>query len=259
MNYNKLKELWKKDEDMSFQGWTFSYLNNRWEEANLPWDYKAILKKYLKSDYYLLDMGTGGGEFLLSLNHPYEKTSVTEAWEPNVTLCKEKLSPLGICVRQVYEDTELPFEDNSFDMIINRHEAYSVTEVKRILKPNGVFVTQQVGGKNNEILSKRLIKDFVSQYPCFNLNYALEELERNSFQTLYENEYFPYLHFYDVGAIVYFAKIIEWEFPGFSVDSCFDELYRMYEELKKKPYIESYEHRFIIASKNIKENSSKDY
>ncbi|WP_442863859.1 methyltransferase domain-containing protein [Anaeromicrobium sp.] len=66
-------------------------------------------------------MGTGGGEFLLSLNHPYEKTAVTEAWEPNVKLCKEKLLPLGICVRQAHEDNELPFEDNSFDMIINRH------------------------------------------------------------------------------------------------------------------------------------------
>ncbi|WP_026895913.1 hypothetical protein [Clostridiisalibacter paucivorans] len=41
MNYNKLKELWKK------------------EEEQLPWDYKSMLKKYLKTDYQLLDMGTG--------------------------------------------------------------------------------------------------------------------------------------------------------------------------------------------------------
>ncbi|MCT4594983.1 MAG: class I SAM-dependent methyltransferase [Anaeromicrobium sp.] len=111
----------KKDEEKSFQGWDFSYLDNRWKEEKLPWDYKALLKKYLKSHYQLLDVGTGGGEFLLSLNHPYEKTAVTEAWEPNVKLCKEKLLPLGICVRQAHEDNELPFEDNSFDMIINRH------------------------------------------------------------------------------------------------------------------------------------------
>lgn len=252
MSYDKLKNLWKKDEEMSFQGWDFSYLENRWEDENLPWDYKYILKKYLKSNYQLLDMGTGGGEFLLSLNHPYEKTSVTEAWEPNIKLCNEKLSPLGICVRQVYEDSQLPFEDNSFDMIINRHESYNIREVKRILKPNGIFITQQVGGKNNELLSKRLIKDFVSQYSYLNLNYSLEELKRNSFDILYKDEYFPYLRFYDVGAIVYFAKIIQWEFPSFSIDSCFDELYKMYEELKISPYIESYEHRFIIVSKNIK-------
>ena len=67
-----------------------------------------------------------------------------------------------------------------------------------------------------------------------------------------KNKYFPYLHFYDVGAIVYLAKIIEWEFPGFSVDTCFDALCKMHEELKRKPYIESYGHRFIIAARNIK-------
>ncbi|HYE83540.1 MAG TPA: class I SAM-dependent methyltransferase [Clostridia bacterium] len=252
MDNSKLKESWKKDEEMSFRGWDFSYLNNRWEDEKLPWDYKSILKKYLKPDYKLLDMGTGGGEFLLSLNHPYDKTSVTEAWEPNVRLCEKRLSPLGICVRQVYEDTELPFEDNSFDMIINRHESYCAKEVKRVLKSGGIFITQQVGGKNNEALSLRLIKGFSSQYSNHNLNNATEEYGREAFEILYGNEYFPYLRFYDVGAIVYFAKIIEWEFPGFSVNRCFDELCRLHEELKTKPYIESHEHRFVFAARNAK-------
>ncbi len=43
------------------------------------------------------------------------------------------------------------------------------------------------------------------------------------------------------------------EFPGFSVISSFNELCKMNEELKKKPYIESSEHRFIITTKNVKE------
>ncbi|MNJ78400.1 hypothetical protein D3C77_761450 [compost metagenome] len=33
--------------------------------------------------------------------------------------------------------------------MINRHEAYSVQELNRILKPGGLFITQQVGGQNN--------------------------------------------------------------------------------------------------------------
>ncbi|WP_242865988.1 class I SAM-dependent methyltransferase [Desnuesiella massiliensis] len=102
---------------------------------------QVILKNYLRADYELLDMGTGGGEFLLSLNYPYSKTAVTEAWEPNVKLCMERLTPLGISVNQVYEDSKLPFKDNSFDMVINRHESYDLKEVKRILKPNGIFIT----------------------------------------------------------------------------------------------------------------------
>lgn len=32
-------------------------------EEDLPWDYKEFISKYLKPNYKLLDMGTGGGEF----------------------------------------------------------------------------------------------------------------------------------------------------------------------------------------------------
>lgn len=252
MNCYKLKDLWKKDEEMSFKGWNFAYLNDRWEDEELPWSYENILRKYLNQEYTLLDMGTGGGEFLLSLKHPYYKTSVTEMWAPNVEECNKKLSPLGIDVQQVYDDKELPFEDNYFDMIINRHESYDAKEVKRILKPNGIFITQQVGCKNNESLSKKIIKDFEPKFKDNDLKNRLKELKKNNFEIIFKEEYFPYLHFFDVGAIVYFAKIIEWEFPDFTVDSCFNELCELQKELNQKSYIESLEHRFIILCKNIK-------
>lgn len=252
MDYNELKELWKKEEKISFKGWDFSYLKNRWEDDDLPWNYNDIVKKYLNTDYKLLDIGTGGGEFLLSLKHPYNKTVVTEMWEPNVLLCKEKLEPLGIEVKQVFNDNELPFEDNTFDMIINRHESYNAEELRRILKSNGIFITQQVGGKNNEILSKALIKDFEPLYSDNTLDNALKELYKNFFDVLYSEEYFSYLRFKDIGAIVYFAKIIEWEFPNFSVDNCFEELCKLNEDLKVKGYVESLEHRYIIVCRNQK-------
>lgn len=253
MNYDELKELWKKEEKRTFKGWDFSYLKNRWENEELPWDYKDILKRYLNLDYKLLDMGTGGGEFLLSLKHPYNNTSVTEKWETNVKLCKKKLEPLGIEVKQVFDDSELPFEDSTFDMIINRHESFDIKEVKRILKPNGIFITQQVGGKNNEKLSNALIKDVKPLFPKNTLNSNLKEIESNFFEILYAKEFFPYLRFKDIGALVYYAKIIEWEFPDFSVDNCFQELCKLHEELNFKRYIESIEHRFIIVCRKRKE------
>lgn len=253
MNYYELKELWKKEEKRTFKGWDFSYLENRWENEELPWDYKDILKRYLNLDYKLLDMGTGGGEFLLSLKHPYNNTSVTEKWETNVKLCKNKLEPLGIEVKQVFDDSELPFEDSTFDMIINRHESFDIKEVKRILKPNGIFITQQVGGKNNEKLSNALIKDVKPLFPKNTLDNNLKEIESNFFEILYAKEFFPYLRFKDIGALVYYAKIIEWEFPNFSVDSCFQELCKLHEELNFKGYIESIEHRFIIVCRKRKE------
>ncbi|HBF39089.1 MAG TPA: SAM-dependent methyltransferase, partial [Firmicutes bacterium] len=97
-----LKENWKNEEQNTFKGWDFSYLDKRWQHEQLPWDYKLIVANYLKPADKLLDMGTGGGEFLLTLNHSHVLTSVTESYLPNVELCKQTLAPLGIEVRQVF-------------------------------------------------------------------------------------------------------------------------------------------------------------
>lgn len=70
-------------------------------------------------------MGTGGGEFLLSLEHPYKLTSVTEAYPPNVELCKRTLFPLGITVAQTYDDDKLPFKaDTDMKLTVERAEEY---------------------------------------------------------------------------------------------------------------------------------------
>lgn len=252
MDIKNLKEKWLLEEKQDFKGWDFSYLNGRLKEEKLPWNYKNLVCKYLNEGYILLDMGTGGGEFLLSLQHPYTNTSVTESWEPNLKLCKETLEPLGITVKQVFNDNKLPFNDNTFDVVINRHEDYDVKEVKRVLKDNGIFITQQVGGKNNEELSKFLIPNFKSECFDFELNTEVKKIINLNFDILYENEYFPCLKFFDVGAIVYLAKIIEWEFPNFSVEQNFSQLCKLHDKILKQGYVESLEHRFIIVAKNNK-------
>ncbi|SHI44513.1 class I SAM-dependent methyltransferase [Lutispora thermophila] len=245
-----LKELWLEEEKKSFQGWDFSYINDRTEEEPLPWDYDKIVRQYLNPDYMLLDMGTGGGEYLLSLGHPYKNTCVTEGYPPNVELCMEKLEPLGIEVKQVIDDSHLPFDDNMFDMVINRHESFDVNEVHRLLKPNGLFITQQVGGKNNKELSKFLIDDFKEIVSSnFDLNNNVELVQNAGFTILKSDEYFPYIRFFDIGALVYFAKIIEWEFPNFSVERCYEKLCQLQSILEKQGFVESREHRFIIVAR----------
>lgn len=249
MNYDKLKENWKSEESFAFQGWDFSHIKGRWEIEKLPWNYKDILKKYLNKTDMLLDMGTGGGEFLLTLEHPYELTSVTEAYFPNVELCKNKLLPLGITVAQTYDDDKLPFDDEHFDIIINRHESFDLFEVNRVLKSGGYFITQQVGLTNNNDLSKKLIAGFKPQHSKHILGSYLSILENLGFSIIKADEAFPIERFFDVGALIYYAKIIEWEFPNFSVESSFDRLLDCQKELEKNGFIKGTGHRFIIAAR----------
>ncbi|WP_226666281.1 methyltransferase domain-containing protein [Metabacillus litoralis] len=247
-NNNELKKEWLKYEKLNFEGWDFSHIKYSWENEALPWNYAKIIKNYLSKDLQLLDMGTGGGEFLLTLNHPYEKTSVTEGWKPNIELIKSKLVPLGIKLAPIGDDDIIDYSDNSFDMIINRHESFNIEEVKRVLKPNGVFITQQVGGENGNRLSKILIPNFQPKYETHNLMNTLHDLKENDLDIMFAEEVFPYQKFFNMKALIYYAKVIKWEFPGFSVENHYIQLLTVYNELKKNGYVLNNEHRFIVVA-----------
>ena len=102
MKENELIQVWKEEEEIAhIHGWDFSHIDGRYmEDTNFPWNYRQVIGEYLTSDMKLLDIDTGGGEFLLSLGHPYENTAATENYPPNVQLCKETLLPLGINFQQ---------------------------------------------------------------------------------------------------------------------------------------------------------------
>jgi SAM-dependent methyltransferase len=241
-------EKWLEEEKKAMIGWDFSYLDGRWEEEDLPWKYEEIVKDYLKETYQLLDLGTGGGEFLLTLQHPYEHTSVTEGYKPNYELCKDTLEPLGITVRYI-ENDQIPYDDDSFDLIISRHESFDADEVYRCLKPGGIFITQQIGGLNSHDLAVKILGDFEPMYKEVTKENLVSMMNR--FEILNVDESFTHLKFYDIGAIIYFAKIIEWEFPGFSVEKYYDQLADLEHELQRKGYVHSLEHRIIVvAQKN---------
>lgn len=133
MNRAELKSIWKKEEKTAYiKGWDFSHIHGRYEEENdLPWDYEKIVRQYLTDTAKVLDYDTGGGEFLLSLNHPFARTAATEGFEPNVRLCQEKLLPLGIDFKECNTPSRIPYDNETFDMIINRHGNFDARELYR--------------------------------------------------------------------------------------------------------------------------------
>lgn len=200
----------------------------------------------------VLDIDTGGGEFLLSLVHPNELLAAMEDYKPNVNLCREKLLPLGIDFKQADGCDEVyPFKDHSFDIVINRHGDFNANEIKRILKPGGIFITQQVGAENDRELvellyQKKLDLPFPQQY----LNTVSKIFKEAGFEIIRGEETYRPIKFYDVGALVWFAHIIEWEFPEFSAETCIDELVEVQKALENKGVIEGRIHRFLIVAKN---------
>lgn len=250
MNTREFINSWKAEESIAYiHGWDFSHIDGRYtEQDDLPWDYRETILRYLKRDKRLLDIDTGGGEFLLSLNHPCENTAATEGYPPNVELCKQVLLPLGIDFRPGDGKEKLPFEDGSFDMVINRHGDFNAADIHRILKPGGIFVTQQVGAENDRELVELLCGKRELPFPEQYLQITSQKFRNAGFEILEGQEAFRPIQFFDVGALVWFARIIEWEFPDFSVDSCLNQLLNAQKILEKNGCIQGRIHRFLLAA-----------
>lgn len=251
MDKDTLYHIWKHEEDIThIHGWDFSHIHGRYEEENdLPWDYKEIVHDYLSDTKKIMDYDTGGGEFLLSLHHPYPLTFATEGYEPNVKLCKERLLPLGITFKECSTPGHIPFHDSLFDLIINRHGDFEPKEIHRLLKKDGIFITEQVGGDNDRDLVDMVLPNTPKPFPQLNLKVQKTNFEKAGFQIIKAEEAFRPIQFYDIGAFVWFAHIIEWEFPNFSVDKCFEKLLKMQEEIEKNGKIEGTIHRYLIVAK----------
>ena len=251
MNQNERIAAWKAEEEIAYiHGWDFSHIEGRYQsQDDLPWDYRAVIGEFLRPEMKILDIDTGGGEFLLSLNHPHENTAATENYPPNVELCKEVLLPLGIDFRPGDGKGKLPFDDDSFCMVINRHGDFNVAEIYRVLKPGGVFITQQVGAENDRELVELLCGEIPVPFPDQYQKAAIEKFEDAGFQILRGEEASSPIRFFDVGALVWFARIIQWEFPGFSVKTHLDRLLDAQRILEEKGSVDGSTHRFLLVAK----------
>ncbi len=250
MDRDQLRAAWEREEAAAhIHGWDFSHIRGRYEvERDLPWSYEALARGRLKPDMRLLDCDTGGGEFLLSLGHPCERTAATEGYPPNVALCAEKLLPLGIDFRACGDPAHIPFEDGSFDLMLNRHGAFHAGEAYRLLRRGGLFLTEQVGSDNDRDLVELVLPGTEKPFPDLTLERQRRAFEATGFKILRGEEAYRPIQFYDVGAFVWFARIIEWEFPGFSVDRCFERLLNMQETIDREGKIEGTIHRYLILA-----------
>lgn len=240
-----------KDAEAPFEGWDFSLVSGteRMQTAPWGWSYASVILPYVRSATAMLDMGTGGGEFLAKLRPLPEATVATEGYQPNISVARARLEPLGVTVCEIREDNQLPLEDERFDLIINRHEAYDPDEVLRVVKPGGSFITQQVGGADDLDLNRLLGADDHNPYAHWTADYAARELQRHSWTIDDQREDFTFTRYFDVGAIVYYLKAIPWQIKDFTVESYRDALWGVHQRIQREGYVDVRNHRFLIMAR----------
>jgi hypothetical protein len=238
-----------------FTGWNFEYLTKtgRMVEAPVKWNYYNIVLPFLLRTENMLDMGTGGGEVLSQFQPLPMTTFATEQYKSNVAVARERLEPLGVKVIEIEEEKEppfnasLPFDDGFFDLIISRHEAYYPQELMRVLKSEGIFITQQVGSIS--VLSLRqFLTGKYEPTANWNLKSAVEELKSAGFNILEQEEDVQSYRFYDVGAVAYFVKAIPWIIEGFEIDKYRDRLWELHIQIQENGFYDTPLHRFIIVA-----------
>ena len=116
-------------------------------------------------------------------------------------------------------------------------------------KKGGIFITQQVGENNDRELIELLMPGTLKPFNDLNLEEQKRNFESAGFSVLHGEETYRPIRFFDVGALVWFARIIEWEFPDFSVDKCFYQLLKMQKEIEDKGKVEGTIHRYLIVAK----------
>lgn len=215
---------WRAEETGPSAGWDFSALEGRVHEPTLPWDFNALTRAALAGSAAVLDMGTGGGEHLLTFRDALPvDTTATEGWAPNIPVARQALSPHGIEVVAFGQPDEdgaampMPFPDGRFDLVLNRHESYHPAEVARVLRPGGVFLTQQVGG--DEFSEVRDVLD--APRPAPHVQYATfhADLETAGLENLDGAECVDHYTFTDVAALIAYLQLVPWVAPDdFTVD-----------------------------------------
>ena len=229
-------------------GWDLSFLKGRYLETPPSWDFRSRIQEFLPQASAMLDMGTGGGEFLQSLGSLPADTIATEGFEPNVAVASRNLKHSRISVVDVSTGPSLPFPDNRFDLVMNRHEAFEASAVARVLKPKGRFVTQQVGGQDMIGLNQ-LIQDEVNvSFAGWNKDFVVDQLEGSGFDVVNQMEEYPPVEFLDLAAVIHMLNITPWQIADFSVQRYRDRLYRIYEIIQQDGKLTVHSHRFFVEA-----------
>ncbi len=152
-------------------------------------------------------------------------------------------------MHEIRDDGRLPLPDETCALVINRHESYDPAEVRRVLRPGGRFITQQVGGKDGTDLN-RLLKapNPDSGMPDWDLELARAQLETAGFKVIKAVEEFPLTSFTDVGAVVYYLKAIPWQIPDFSVDRYAEGLLDLERHIQSEGKVLVRSHRFLLRA-----------
>ena len=179
----RVKEQYKSDKNLNIRSNLHSYNINR-----IDFDKWCFNQINFPSDARVLELGCGTGKFWLKNKENIDKSldiTLSDFSKSMLKIAKDKLKEVDYKFK--YEEINMeniPYEDNSFDVVIAEHMIYfapnvekALSEIRRVLKTGGVLYASANSCETMAELNK-LVEKFDSSLGIDNNGYSTRfELE----------------------------------------------------------------------------------
>lgn len=244
------ERLIAEGESAPVTGWDFSWFDCRATEQRPSWGYARLVGQRMAAASSALDIQTGGGEVLATIERAPARLCATESWPPNGAIANRNLTPLGCRVIQVADDQPLPFQPASFDLVTSRHPTVVLWhEIARVLRPGGTYLSQQIGVGSNRALYEFLMGPLPhpDDTGVLRVRRALAEAGLDAVDVRHES---TRVTFDDIAAVVAFLRKVIWTVPDFSVERYRQRLADLHDQIQREgPFVSSSERVLVTAQK----------
>jgi SAM-dependent methyltransferase len=231
---NDFDDLVNEAERAPIGAWDFGWLDGRAVEDRPTWRYFDRVAERATDVSTLLEVQAGVGSMIGALPSLPRLSAATEGFPSSVAIAAPRLRSLDVHLVVTSQTRPgLPFAGRTFELVISRHpiEVWW-QEIARVLQPGGTYFAQHVGPHSLRSLSESLMG------PLPNASNRDTEVERRAaegaglvVQTMSLEH--PSTAFYDIGAVVYFLRLVPWIVPGFTVPRYRESLRELHEAIER--------------------------
>lgn len=226
-------------------GWDFSSMNT-WR-APVPWDYIDEIKKRINPTDKILDIGTGGGErFLQYANLAASGLGVDI--DPQMIEHAQNNARNIENVQFLISDENLQSVDGVYSFITNRHAPYDLEAIRRHLKSDGIFITQQVGEQNMANV-RRALGQPIPEPPI-----SKKAVEGAGFECMDFQEYDVEYVVKDIESLVFWLNALDLlhaDLEGGKALSSIEALNKVLENSVDSRGFITNEHRYLVVAKLV--------
>jgi len=229
--------------------WDFKWLDGRAVEERPSWHYFDRVAERATLATRMLELQAGTGSMIGRLPVLPELAVATEGFAPSVSVAAPRLRMRGVHLLVTSQTVRsLPIADASFDLVVSRHPVdVWWGEIARVLRPGGAYFAQHVGPHSLRDLGEQLGGAWPARSER-DPDVERRAAEAAGLDVLDVQTERTRVAFHDVGAVVYFLRLVPWIVPNFRVATHRDRLRSLHDRIARDGVFETTSSRTLIEA-----------